>query len=482
MTDLPPAADPQNAVIDFLARPTSYGLRDGEVEQIETHCSIVFLAADRAYKLKRAIRYASLDYTTEELRRRACESELLLNRRTAPEIYLGVRSIDRDANGALGFDGPGPALDHVVVMRRFAQSALFDHLVETGKLTPDLMQALGQSIARFHAAAEATSVFGGSDAARCVIADNNRELALVASTLDGAAVGILGNRARTALDDVAALLDQRREDGSVRRCHGDLRLANICLYNDRPTLFDCIEFSEEIGCIDVLYDLAFLLMDLHLCGRGDLGNVVFNAYLDHAHETDGLRAMPLFLSLRAATRSYALAGGAHRRANPRQAAHLQALAQRHIDAAIGFLAPHRPMLVMLGGGDDRQRTETAVMLAALISPAPGARVLHLGSSGEATWREAFEVLAAGCSVLLEGLFAENAEQNAIAALPLPVQLFSFWLGPLPVALNERIWRSLDNSEGVLAAVASAAPLVSAADTQSRVLYPEPELTPINATP
>jgi len=84
------AAEPQDAVIDFLSCPASYGLRDGAVDRIETHCSIVFLAADRAYKLKRAIRYASLDYTTNALRRRACESEFLLNRRTAPEIYLAT--------------------------------------------------------------------------------------------------------------------------------------------------------------------------------------------------------------------------------------------------------------------------------------------------------------------------------------------------------------------------------------------------------
>jgi len=472
VTNLPAAADPQASVIDFLSRPASYGLRDGEVARIETHCSIVFLAADRACKLKRAIRYASLDYTTDAARRMACESELLLNRRTAPEIYLDVCSINRDATGTLAFDGPGPALDHVVVMRRFAQSDLFENLAETGKLTPDLMHVLGKTIAQFHAAAETASAFGGSDAIRRVIAGNERELALVASALDGAAVRSLSSRTRTALDAVAALLDRRRAQGSVRRCHGDLRLANICLYSGRPTLFDCIEFSEEIGCNDVLYDLAFLLMDLHLRGRGDLGNVVFNAYLDVARETDGaretagLRAMPLFLALRAATRSYALAGGARRRADPRQAAHLLALARRHIDAAMSFLAPHPPLLVLLGGDDGRQRMETSARLAPIVSPAPGARVLHLGSSDETAWREAFDVLATGCSVLVEGVFAETAEQNAVAALPSAVRMVPFWLGSLPAALNRRTWRSLDNSNGVSAAVASAAPWLAAADGRS----------------
>ncbi len=461
MTEPPPASDTQDAVIDFLSDPATYGLRDGEVERIETHCSIVFLAADRAYKLKRAIRYASLDYTTRESRQAACEAELVLNRRTAPELYLGVRSINRDASGTLTFDGPDPALDHVVVMRRFAQSDLFDHMAESGRLTPELMHAVGEAVARLHLAAETMPAFGGSDAMRRVIADNDRELALVAAALDGAAVGTLSSRARAALDGVAALLDQRRAEGRVRRCHGDLRLANICLYSGRPTLFDCIEFSDEIGCIDVLYDLAFLLMDLHLRGRGDLGNAVFNAYLDLAPEAEGLRALPLFLALRAATRSYALAGSARRRADPRQAARLLALARRHVDAGIGFLAPQRPLLIMLGGDVDRGRAELAVMLAAFTPPAPGARLVRLAPSGEAMWREASGVLTAGCSVLIEGGFTLGTEQAAVAlASRLAIRLLGFWLGALPANLNRRLWRTFDASRGALAALASAAPLLT----------------------
>lgn len=469
MNDQFPKADPQQAAIDFLSSPASYGLGNITIERIETHCSIVFLAGDFAYKLKRAIRYASLDYTSEALRRRACESELRLNRRTAPEIYIDVRSINLALNGALAFDGSGVAVEHVVVMRRFAQSDLFDHLTETGKLTPELMRSLGENIAHFHAAAEIVPGFGGSEAIRDVIADNDRELALVASALDGATVGTLGSLARNALNHVSDLLDRRREHGSVRQCHGDLRLANICLYHGQPTLFDGIEFSDEIECIDVLYDLAFLLMDLHLHGRGHLANMVFNAYLDHTHETDGLRALPLFLSLRAATRSYALAGGAQRRANQRQADRLLTLARRHIVAAIGFLAREPPILIMLGGTDDETRMQAAMMLAAVVSPAPGARVLHLGSSGAAIWREVFRVLAAGCSVLVDGSFTANDERTVTSKLPPAIKSFGFWLGTMPTAQIGRNWRVFDEKAGVLTAVASAAALINDTDMKSRPL-------------
>lgn len=336
MTDLPAAHIDQDAVIEFLSNPASYGVQ-GDVVRIDTHCSIVFLTADYAYKLKRAIRYASLDYATRELRQAACEAELALNRRAAPELYIRVRSINRDPTGGVRFDGEGPALDHVVVMRRFTQSDLFDHMALSGRLTRELVHAVGEAVARLHLAAEATPNHGGSEAIRRVIADNDRELAKVAAELDGAAVGMLSSHLRTELDTCATLLDRRRDEGKVRRCHGDLRLANICLYRGKPTLFDCIEFSDEVSCIDVLYDLAFLLMDLELHGRPDLGKVVLRAYLDLAPETDGLHTLPLFLSLRAATRSYSVAGSARRRSDPQEAHRLLAFARRHIDAGIDFL-------------------------------------------------------------------------------------------------------------------------------------------------
>ena len=445
------APDDQHEVIAFLSDSASYGVQ-GDVVRIDTHCSIVFLVADRAYKLKRAIRYASLDYTTRELRQAACEAELLLNRRTAPDLYLGVHSIKRSPSGALGFDVAGAALDHVVVMHQFAQSDLFDRMAQTERLTPALTRALGEAVAHLHLAAERTPRRGGSEAIRRVIADNDRELAKVAAELDGAAVRALSSRARGEADRLAALLEKRRDEGSVRRCHGDLRLANICLYGGRPTLFDSIEFSDEISCIDVLYDLAFLLMDLELRGRSDLGNAVFNAYLDLAPETYGLRALPLFLALRAATRSYALAGSAGRRADPQEAAQLLTSARRHIAAGVAFLAPQRPQLIVLGGAPDLERTELAAAVAGHVHPAPGARVLHPASSDQSPWAVASATLSAGCSVLVEGVFADAVDRVAVGELAsgLGVTLLPFWVGTLPANLDARLWHQLDAGQGTLA--------------------------------
>ena len=330
-------APDQAEVIGFLSRPESYGLADGRVELVETHCSIVFLVGARAYKLKRAIRYADLDYTTPARRQAACAAELVVNRRTAPQLYLGMRAVCRRPGGTLAFDKPGPPLEHVVEMRRFAQSDLFDVLAERGELTGTLMQALGQEIARLHGLAERTGAFGGSAAIQRVIAANTRALTRHAALLEGAAIATLERHAQAALARLAPLLDRRRHEGKIRRCHGDLRLANICLWRGAPLLFDAVEFSDEISCIDILYDLAFLLMDLQLRGLAGLADTVRDAYLACAPEQDGLPALPLFLALRAAMRGYALADSAGR--HPAQEGQKRALARLHLSAAIAYLAP-----------------------------------------------------------------------------------------------------------------------------------------------
>lgn len=316
----------QDAVLAFLGRADSYA-GTGPVERIGTHCSTIFLVADRAYKLKHAIAFAALDYTTVERRERACRAELALNRRTAPDLYLGVLPITRAADGALAFDGSGPTVDWVVVMRRFSQEALFDRMAERGRLTPALMAALGETVARFHAGAEVTPGFGGAAGMGRAIARNHAELLRVRPGADAGSVESLRTASLAALGRAAPLLDRRRAEGQVRRCHGDLRLANICLYAGRPTLFDAIEFSDEVSCTDTLYDLAFLLMDLRLGDREDLAGIVLRHYLRLTGDHGGLPALPLFLSVRAATRCYAVAGAAGRCPDPTTAARLAARAE-----------------------------------------------------------------------------------------------------------------------------------------------------------
>jgi uncharacterized protein len=296
--------DDQREVIAFLGRPASYGPEVAQVETVETHVSLVFLAGERVYKLKRAVNLPYLDFSTAELRRAACAAELALNRRTAPQLYLDLRRLGRDQSGAVCFSQDGPAVDWLVVMRRFDQALLFDRLARAGRLDAPIMDRLADHVTDFHDRAERCFDTGGA-AAIADIGEANHALLAAARGAGFVAERVAGIRElwRRHTAELAQMLEDRRAAGMVRRCHGDLHLRNICLFDGEPLLFDCLEFSDDLASIDVLYDLAFLLMDLEHRGLVHLANRVLNRYLDRGGDDAGLKAMPLFLSLRAGIRA-----------------------------------------------------------------------------------------------------------------------------------------------------------------------------------
>lgn len=369
--------EPQQEVAAFLRDPGSYPPGAGPVDLIETHASLVFLAGRYAYKLKRAVKYPYLDFSTAALRQAACGAELRLNRRTAPQLYLEVRAIGRRPDGRLAWGRDGEPVDFVVVMRRFAERDLLDNLAREGGLTAPLLYALTAHIATFHAKAEICPERGGAAAMRA-IADTAVAVlrqcgaaGFPAGQVDRIAAAITGEWA-----PIAARLDERRDTGKVRRVHGDLHLRNVCLVDGRPLLFDCLEFSDDLACIDVLYDLAFLLMDFgHRGLRGD-ANLVLNRYLDLTEEDDGLAAMPYFVALRAAIRSHIVATMAQHGWGGSDPAHGFAEARLYLDEAEAVLAPAAPRLVAVGGPSGSGKSTLAVALAPGLGRVPGARVLR----------------------------------------------------------------------------------------------------------
>lgn len=368
-----PVPDDQRDTIAFLGRPTAYGSGIDRVETIETHVSVVFLAGEQAYKLKRAVRLPYLDFSTVAQRRDACAAELALNRRTAPALYLGLRRLGRNPAGEIGFFDGGTEVDWVVVMRRFDQSLLFDQLARAGKLAAPALDALADHIAEFHAAAEPRPDQGGAAALDAVAEENRRCLAAAARAgFEKKDIAAIREKWRGAVDQATGLLERRRAGGKVRRCHGDLHLRNICLFDGQPTLFDCLEFSEPLASIDILYDLAFLLMDLEHRGLGAFANRVLNRYLDRTGEDDGLAAMPLFLSLRAGIRAHVTATALEHADSPETAAE----AHRYLDLAQRSLEPQPPRLVAIGGPSGSGKSTLALALAPELGPLPGARVLR----------------------------------------------------------------------------------------------------------
>lgn len=471
------ATNDQSEVIETLSSPATYGLPGAvKIERAETHGAIVFLAGERAYKLKRAVKYPYLDYSTPELRRRACRAELEVNRRATPEIYLGVNAVVREG-GRLRLaadepEGREPAgtVDWVLVMRRFAETDVLEQRRIAGRLSAETMRALAETIASFHMTAEPRRDFGGAKGLSTIVEENLTILEAMADrgadrgagAFDRARVDALARLSWAELERVTPLLDRRRADGLVRRCHGDLHLNNICLIDGRPRLFDAIEFSEEFASIDVFYDLAFLIMDLDRHGLRPLANVVLNRYLERTADYDGLAVLPLFLSCRAAIRAHVAvtrAEAMHAGAPPEEARTL-------LDRAIAYLEPAPARALAIGGVSGTGKTTVARAIAPSLGPCPGAVILRsdvtrkrLMGVEETTKlpqaaytpeiservfstlaRTAGQVVAAGHGVILDAVYGEASERTAIEGVMrrAGVRFDGIWLEAPAHVLEARI--------------------------------------------
>jgi len=333
---------------------------------IQTSCAQVFLAGDIAFKLKRPVDFGFLDFTTLERRRWALERELAFNAPAAPDIYRAVRKITRMKGGGLEFDGSGSVVDYVLEMRRFDETAVLSARPEA--LDGDLAEALGRTVAQAHVDAPLRPKAVGLP---YPIGSNAALLRDLAPRLGAERVEALITATDAELARQGPLLEARRAAGFVRRCHADLHLGNILLEAGRPVLFDCIEFNDAISDIDVLYDLAFLLMDLDFRGRRDAAVRAISAYLDEAARTfppthwDGLAALPLMMSVRAAVRAHV-------------SAHAGDLAagSSYLDAALAHLSPAAPTLLAVGGRSGSGKSVFARLAAPRLGPAPGAVILR----------------------------------------------------------------------------------------------------------
>lgn len=361
-------SDLQKDVVDFLSSPENVG--GAEVARIDTHLSHVFLAGDRAFKLKRALKYDFADLSTAERRRLACENEVRINRRTAPGMYLGLRPVYRGACG-VSWRGDGEPVDWVVEMKRFGAGRQFDILVSRGEIDESMIARLADKIARFHLGAE-------RPASRDRRADSGAVIRQISAALREGEIGAARREDVAQWTDLALaeyarrkpLLDARARHGWVRRCHGDLHLANICLFEGEPTPFDAIEFNEELATIDVLYDLAFLLMDFAHFGRADFANLALNRYLGVTRDYAGAGLLPLFLSMRAGVRAMVLSLPGHEEAMKRRAG-------RYFDLARACLSPAPgARLIAVGGYSGSGKSTLAAGLALKFDAPAGAILLQ----------------------------------------------------------------------------------------------------------
>ena len=464
----------QSEIVAFLSSPSTHA--GAAVERIETHASVVFLAGERAWKLKRAVRYDYLDFSTAERRKAMCDAEVRINRRTAPALYRGVVAVTRERDGSLALGGPGVPVDWLVEMARFDQDGLFDRLAARGALDIALMPPLASAIARFHLSVERRLDHGGRSGIAWVIDGNETGFAEQgAGILDPAVSVDVTSEARRVLDRHGALLDARRDAGFVRQCHGDLHLRNIVLLDGRPTLFDAIEFNDAIACIDVLYDLAFLLMDLWRRQLPRHANALFNGYLAAAEDVDGIRLLPLFLSCRAAVRAKTSATSANLQSDPSRRSELQALARDYLAMAATLLEPPPPSLIAVGGFSGSGKSTLAQALGPSVGAVPGAVIIRsdeirkrlcgvdplvrLGPEGytadisrrvyAAAAERAGAVVRAGHAAIVDAVFARPADREAIeqAAGAAGVPFVGLWLDAPETTLIERsVRRHFDPSD------------------------------------
>lgn len=455
-------------MLAFLADPASYDPRPDTVARIETHGAYVFLAGKQVVKIKRAVAFSYMDFSTLQKRHAACAREIDLNRPHAPGIYRGLLPITREPSGRLAFAGPGEPVEWAVHMSRFDEADVLVNRAAQGPISASIAKDLADAIVRYHATAPNDRSHDSAAQFERIIRDVASALTTTLGPDDRSAINAFETAALAETARHAPLLRQRAADGRVRRCHGDLHLANIVLIDGRPTLFDALEFDEAMATIDVLYDLAFLLMDLDFRSNRPAANVVLNRYLwqtDRHDEYEGLAILPLSMALRAAIRAMVRAQRA-RQALPDAQPEILKLSRAYLAHALHTLQPIRPILVLVGGLSGSGKSTLAARLAPEIGRTPGA--LHLRSDlerkalcgatelqrlpasaytpdmtarvYERIMAKARTALRAGQSVIADAVYARPDERARIQSLAQETGagLVRLWLDAPPDTLRARV--------------------------------------------
>ena len=423
---------------------------------IETHISAVFVGENTAWKLKKAVRLPFLDFTCITARRHFAERELTLNQPVAPEIYRDVVAIERDVAGQFAFvpaSEVNAPVDWVLRMAPIAPDDVLTAIADRHALTPRLLDQLGDCVALDHerrppAPSPASAAAFGALVDNCVIAASR-------AGLSASLIKQWRGRIAPLLARQMPSLEQRAASGHVRRCHGDLHLGNICLWNGAPVPFDALEFDEALATIDVGYDLAFLLMDLDQSVGRAAANRVFNRYIARTGDSGIAGPMPVFMSLRAMVRAFTQA----------EAGHLPG-GQRFLEAACSYLAETPVLLIAIGGLPGSGKSTLARSLAPWIGSPPGAVIIrsdeirkrrfgvapeqHLPdtaytpasdhANNAVLVHQTREIVGGGHTVIADATFLDTADRGAMAMIGLTahVPFLGIWLAAPMELLQSRL--------------------------------------------
>jgi aminoglycoside phosphotransferase family enzyme/predicted kinase len=425
------------ACVQALLDPSAYPHRVPRIELIETHISWVFLAGTRVYKLKKPVDLGFLDFTTLARRRFFCEEEVRLNRRLAPDVYLGVVEIKRSAGG-IHIGGHGRTLEVAVAMRRLPARRMLDRLVTADAVDPELMDHVGIVVSRFHAAAETggeIDTLGGLDTVRRNWRENFEQTHEFPPT-------VLTRGVRGALEEYVEAFIARESPrfgarvaaGRCRDCHGDLQAQHVCC-TDPIRIFDCIEFNHRFRFGDTAAEIAFLAMDLDRLGRPDLANRFLNAYLEESGDYEAVPLLDFYSAYRAYVRGKVI--GFQLAARPELAREARVFFDLAARYAKRRSTPR--LLVMtgvMGVGKSTVARALAERIGAIIVRTDAVRKrlaglplreratsefgegLYSAEMGRRTYAEALRVagglLAAQWNVVVDGTFSSSSERQVAA--------------------------------------------------------------------
>jgi uncharacterized protein len=360
-----------------MSRPEFYPHRPEYLDVVQTHISFIFIAGDVVYKVKKAVDFGFLDFTTLEKRKFYCEEELRLNRRLAPETYLGVETITADAEGRLGLNGEGRAVEYAVRMRKLPMERMLGRLLAEGKCDISVIDAVAAKLADFHRRAETggrIDALGGVETIRVNHEENFAQTAAyVDTTIPRHPYAFIRAYDRDFLKRQEPLFRKRVDEHRIRDCHGDLHLEHICVENG-ITIFDCIEFNERFRFGDVAAEVAFLAMDLDYNGYPHWAESFVEAYIRHSGDLDIRRLLNFYRCYYAYVRGKVVG---FRIKDPviddRQRAEAKETAVRYFDLAYTYAARlEGPALILTAGLMGTGKS----VLARNLAPRLGAEVIR----------------------------------------------------------------------------------------------------------
>jgi len=343
-------SDTLHNLVEAIQQPALFPHPVTRFAVIETHISIVLLTGTYAYKFKKPVNFGFLDFSTLDKRRHFCAEELRLNRRLAPELYLEVVPVS--AGPRLGADGE--IIEYAVRMREFEQDSQFDRLLDAGRLKPSNIDALALRIAAFHAnvaVAGPDAEYGRPEVVQAPVDENFRQiLECMEDTRERSRLRPLQDWADREFRYKQPVLQARKDGGFIRECHGDLHLRNIALVDDVPVAFDCIEFNDRLRWIDVISEVAFMVMDLGRRGQTGLASRFLNVWLERSGDYEGLSLLRYYLVYRAMVRAKVDCLRAHQ-TDVDDEARKAVLREYHAYLELGgrYIEASRPVLVLMHG-------------------------------------------------------------------------------------------------------------------------------------